>query len=199
MTLNDAQKRALIFIREAGAIDNASNRQLNGIDVLKASGDLRSLREKNILLQKGKGRSTYYIPNLEFILWNKLKLSTPVDGLSVPPYVLNEPVDDLSEPVGDLSEPVRLSLVNQLPAKVAEKLPIYTGRIANKTELEEFICELCSIKEFSINELSLMLNKGEKYLLFNFIKPLRESERLAYTHPEMPNHPQQAYKTVINS
>jgi ATP-dependent DNA helicase RecG len=68
--LDDSQKRALIFLREVGAIDNAAHRQINGIDMIKLSTDLRDLRDKNIILQKGKGRSTYYIPNYSFQYWN---------------------------------------------------------------------------------------------------------------------------------
>jgi predicted HTH transcriptional regulator len=69
--LSDAQKIGLIFLREVGAIDNSSYRQLNGYDVLKASSDLRALRDFEILDQKGKGRSTYYISGLNFKLFDK--------------------------------------------------------------------------------------------------------------------------------
>ena len=204
--ISDSQKRALVFLREVGAIDNATHRQMNGLEILKASGELRSLRDKEIILQKGKGRSTYYIPNTQIAEWGLKTLSAPVPELSVPVVKpldlqdtdLSEPVQDLSEPVQDLSEPVRIALVNQFPIEIQEFIPQYTGRIGNKEELENFICKLCSFKECSIAELSMILNKGEKYLLFNFIKPMREQGLLEYTHPEMPNHPQQAYKTVNN-
>jgi ATP-dependent DNA helicase RecG len=159
------------------------------LEILKASGELRSLRDKEIILQKGKGRSTYYIPNSEKPEWGIKQISAPVPEHSAP-------VEDLSEPVKDLSEPVRLALVNQFPKEIQDLIPYYTGRIGNKEELENFVCQLCSFKECSIAELSMILNKGEKYLLFNFIKPMREQGLLEYTHPEMPNHPQQAYKTV---
>lgn len=189
--ISDSQKRALVFLREVGAIDNATHRQMNGLEILKASGELRSLRDKEIILQKGKGRSTYYIPNSEKPEWGIKQISAPVPEHS-------EPVEDLSEPLKDLSEPVRLALVNQFPKEIQDLIPYYTGRIGNKEELENFVCQLCSFKECSIAELSMILNKGEKYLLFNFIKPMREQGLLEYTHPEMPNHPQQAYKTVNN-
>lgn len=187
--LNDSQKRALIFVREVGAIDNAAFRQLNGMDTLRASTELRLMRDKDILQQKGKGRYTYYIPNNTCPYWENA--DAPVKTETVP-------VDELSEPVPDVSEPVRDALVNQFPPEIIEKLPNYTGRIANKDDLSEFICELCGYINLSINELAILLQKGEKYLLSNFIKPLRESGKLEYTHPEMPNHPQQAYKKVTN-
>jgi len=58
--LSDAQRRALAFVREVGAITNQDYRQLNGTDTLTASASLRKLREVELLVQKGKGNSTYY-------------------------------------------------------------------------------------------------------------------------------------------
>ena len=40
-SLSDSQKRALIFLREVGAIDNPTFRQLGDLDLLKASSELR--------------------------------------------------------------------------------------------------------------------------------------------------------------
>lgn len=187
--LDDSQKRALIFVREVGAIDNATNRQLNGLDTLRSSTDLRGLRDKDILLQKGKGRSTYYIPNPKFVLWN-------LDGQNTSIKEISAPVAGLSAPVDDLSAPVDQSLVHQLPPHLKEKLGQLPQRIADPSILDEIIIELCNFKSLKSNELSGILGKSEKYLLRNFLTPLREAGQLEYTHPEMPNHPQQAYKTV---
>ncbi|HRQ48991.1 MAG TPA: ATP-binding protein [Agriterribacter sp.] len=186
--LDDSQKRALIFVKEAGAIDNAAHRQLNGIDTLHASVELRGLRDKNILLQKGKGRCTYYIPDPACKYWN----STSTDNTGAP-------VKDLSAPVEDLSAPVNEALVHQLPPILKEKLAQLPQRISEASVLEEMILELCAWKQLSINELGGILGKTEKYLLRNFLTPLREAGRLAYIYPEMPNHPQQAYKTLKNN
>ncbi len=195
--LDDSQKRALIFVREVGAIDNAAYRQLNGFDTLRSGMNLRGLRDKEILLQKGKGRNTYYIPNPACPFWDQDK-TEKVTLVGARPGAISEPVKGLSAPVQPLSEPVRAALVNQFPPEIVEKLPDFTGRISDKTDLSNFICQLCSYSDLSVSDLSILLNKGEKYLLSNFIKPLREAGRLEYTHPEMPNHPQQAYRTVTN-
>jgi len=206
--LNDAQKRTLIFLREVQAIDNATHRQLNGTEILKASSELRNLRDKELILQKGKGRATYYIPNSLKPEWGLQYAIKPVSAQSVPVSIQSEPVPNESEPVPNESEPVlsesepvpsesepvRISIVNQLPPEISLILPKFIGKHANKTELEDFICQLCSVNEYSSTELALILTKGEKYLLSNFIKPLRESGRLRYLYPDMPNHPQQKYK-----
>lgn len=55
--LSDAQKQALIFVREVGAIDNHSYRQMADCDTLKASSDLRALKSYHLLKTKGKGKS----------------------------------------------------------------------------------------------------------------------------------------------
>ena len=60
--LDDGQKKALIFLREAGAVDNRVYRQLSGCDTLKASAKLTALRDDGLLILKGKGSATYYVP-----------------------------------------------------------------------------------------------------------------------------------------
>lgn len=59
--LTDRQKQALIFVREVGAIDNSTYRQMADSDTLKASTELRLLKTYNLLKSKGKGKATYYI------------------------------------------------------------------------------------------------------------------------------------------
>jgi ATP-dependent DNA helicase RecG len=68
--LNDEESRALIFVRERGAIDNAAYRSINGTDTLNASLRLRRLRDLNLLQMKGSGSRTYYIPS------NRLNMNT---------------------------------------------------------------------------------------------------------------------------
>lgn len=60
--LTDEDAKALIVVRETGAIDNASYRQLNRVDTLAASQALRRLRDAEMLEQRGRGSATFYIP-----------------------------------------------------------------------------------------------------------------------------------------
>ncbi len=196
--LEDSQKRALIFLREVGAIDNATHRQLNGLDVIRSSVDLRGLRDKDILLQKGKGRSTYYIPNPNFPFWNKQTDNHLFRLNEHPPEDSSAPVEDPSAPVEDPSAPVNPSLVHQLPDELQKKIKKLPQRILDPTLVENVILDLCRWKPLKSSELVGIIGRTEKYLLRNFITPLRESGKLEYTYPEMPNHPQQAYKTVRN-
>lgn len=128
----------------------------------------------------------------------KLNLSDECTTIEAWDQGKTEKVTPINAPPGAVSAPVREALVNQFPREIMEKLPDYTGRISDKADLSNFICELCSYNDLSVSDLSILLNKGEKYLLFNFVKPLREAGKLEYTYPEMPNHPQQAYRTVTD-
>src|SRR6185295_6288189 len=60
--LSDDDAKALVVVREAGAIDNAAYRELARVDSLAASQALRRLRDSGLLAQKGRGSATYYVP-----------------------------------------------------------------------------------------------------------------------------------------
>lgn len=60
--LSDEEARALVFVRELGAIDNAAYRTINRTDTLNASAHLRRLRDLGLLEMKSSGSRTYYVP-----------------------------------------------------------------------------------------------------------------------------------------
>lgn len=67
-SLNNEQRLALVFVRDIGAIDNMTYRQLNtDYNSQKASSDLHDLCIKGLLEPKGQSRSTYYITGTQFI------------------------------------------------------------------------------------------------------------------------------------
>lgn len=197
--LSDSQKRALIFLREVGAIDNATHRQMNGLEILKASGELRNLRDKELVLQKGKGRSTYYIPNSQRLEWGLKLFSAPVQDIGAPvdKMIDYQPIST-STPVENLSAPVDQTLVHQLPEDIQKIINDLPQRSNDPALLEAAILIICAYKPYKSTELSAILGRSEKYLLRSFITRLRDEGKLEYTHPEMPNHPQQAYKTAKN-
>ena len=66
--LNNEQRLSLIFVRELGAIDNITYRQLNSdITSRKATFDLHRMCDMGLFELKGQSRNAYYIagPNLE--------------------------------------------------------------------------------------------------------------------------------------
>lgn len=62
LQLSEDEAKALVFVKEFGAIDNAAYRDLAGVDALAASQALRRLREAGLLAQKGRGSATFYLP-----------------------------------------------------------------------------------------------------------------------------------------
>lgn len=67
-SLNNEQRLSLVFVREVGAIDNITYRQLNSdINNQRASYDLHYMCTKGLLEQKGQSRSTYYIAGESFV------------------------------------------------------------------------------------------------------------------------------------
>lgn len=60
--LTNEQKLALVFVREVGAIDNATYRQLDSsITHARARLEIHKLCELGFIEKKGQGRNTYYI------------------------------------------------------------------------------------------------------------------------------------------
>ena len=60
--LVNEQKLALVFVREVGAIDNATYRQLDSsITHARARLEIHKLCDLGFIEKKGQGRNTYYI------------------------------------------------------------------------------------------------------------------------------------------
>lgn len=193
--LNEDQKRSLIFVKELGAIDNNSYRQLNTVDALKATQDLRDLKRKNILDQKGKGKATYYIAGGDFLQVEKQS----VNSANTPPPILSAPVPALSTPVAALSTPVpALSTpLDRVSENIKQKIAGLGQRVNDVTILKEIIKEICQDKYFKSTELAIILNKDDHYIKRKFLTPMIAEGKLEYLYPEMLNHPEQAYTAKL--
>lgn len=210
--LNDNQKQALIFVREVGAIDNSTYRQLSNCETLKASQELRRLRDLELLNAKGKGKGTYYLPGNLLQQHAERGIepsappagrSTPVQGASAPPTKLTDPVQEPIDPPQELIDPVSdpqggsvSSLVHQLPENLRNEVEALGQRASGAESINTAIVKLCAWRALSIHELSELVGRSEKYLLNSFVRPLRKAGKLEYTIPDMPNHPKQAYKAA---
>ena len=218
--LNDSQKQALIFVREVGAIDNLTYRQMADCDALKATSDLRAMRKSNLLTLFGKGKATYY--KAGDILANTFLINGIQDQYSnlstepntEPKVVSTEPtlfstevknidvVDDQLVPIIDeglsteAKEINRKSLMDELPFRLQGKIFQMKERESFEI-LEEIIVEICSIRPFRLAELGSILGKGDNYLSRKYLKPLMENEKLKFLHSDMINHPNQAYMKKV--
>jgi ATP-dependent DNA helicase RecG len=116
--LSPDEAKALIVVREAGAIDNAAYRALNKVDTLAASAALRRLRDAGLLQQKGRGSATYYVPAERLGLVDKQGEAGAGSALSGNPPALSTKLDGLSSNPGDLSSnPAALSSNPQRQSK----------------------------------------------------------------------------------
>jgi ATP-dependent DNA helicase RecG len=101
--LSEDEAKALIVVREAGAFNNSTYRELTKVDTLTASQSLRRLRDAGLLAQKGRGSVTYYVPTERLV---DSGLSTKPEALSSnPDGLLSNPSGLLSNPASLLSEP----------------------------------------------------------------------------------------------
>lgn len=179
-SLTDGQRIALIFVREQGAVDNQTLRQLTGSEVLAASQELRKLRDLGLLESKGKGSATYYVPGLQF---------------PFPEHASLSPEHTSFDPKHTSFDPEHASLAESLPLELQTAIQNLGSRPPND-ELHKVIEALCSIQPMSAVQLCTALGrKGADRLKRDHLTPLRESGRLTYLYPDMERHPKQAYCT----
>ena len=193
-TISDEEARALVFVRELGAIDNAAYRAINGTDTLNASGHLRRLRDLELLQMKGSGSRTYYIPGPKFVV-------IPVSGSEISqlqPENEHQPSADSHHPSPDSHHPSPNSHHpwGTIPPDLDARRPA-PGAKPRRDVLRALILDLCAWRSLSARDLAAILNRQEhKPLVRDYLSPMVAEGLLAYTVPEMENHPDQRYTTA---
>jgi ATP-dependent DNA helicase RecG len=195
--LTDDEAKALILAAETGAVDNAALRAVSGLDTLAASQTLRRLHhDRGLLVKGGGGPSTYYqlaeLPVLP--LFDAPQTSSPCELNAT--STLN--ASDLGADTSDLGADT-----SDLGADTSELPPPLLAAIAalspkpRKEKLRPLILWLCAIRPQSAEQLARQLNRQVVPLKTGHVNPLREQQGLLeYVHPEVINHPQQAYRTT---
>ena len=211
-------RMALVFVREVGAIDNATYRQLDSsITHARARLEIHKLCDLGFLEKKGQGRNTYYIRTSKVVsLGERLR---PQDKRLLPQHgTLGEKIPPQGEmyhgkhgtfgeryqgeneryqgKLGTFEEPTpalnRDTLLEELPDELKIKIEKVGKRIL-KEDLNQIIIALCSMRPYNIEELTLLLGRNPKSFKNFNIKNLLETKRLFYWIPEMIRHPQQKY------
>ena len=67
------------------------------------------------------------------------------------------------------------------------------GQRAAPHKLKEALVELCRHRAWQASEIASLFGKNPDYLKTQYLRPLVQARVLAYTRPEQPNHPEQAY------
>ena len=191
--LNDNQKLALAFLKEVGAIDNSSYRQLTGASRERAGSDLRDLRKKKLIEQKNSGKSTYYLPSEQFLFTMVDKELTMVDKESA---MVDKELTMVDKESAANWENAIENIKNQLPNEIAELIDSLGKRSKNLDLMRKTILKLCSWRPLSIAEIAAILGRNEKYIKTDFIKPLIDEKKITYTITEMITHPEQKYRVT---
>ena len=163
--LSDEEARALVFVREAGAIDNAAYREINRTDTLQSSVHLRRLRDLGLLEMKGSGSRTYYVPGAGFV---------DVDAAD-----LAQSSTDLAQSSTDLAQSTDADF-SALPQDLQQRLSALGAR-PRKEIVRELIVELCALAPRSASELaSLLGGRDPKNLVSLHLRPMKEEGILSY-------------------
>ena len=212
--LVNEQKLALVFVREVGAIDNATYRQLDStITHARARLEIHKLCDLGFLEKKGQGRNTYYIRTSKVVsLGERLRPQNerllPQDekippqhgtlGEKIPPQhgTLGERYQGENERYQAFEERYqgvnREELLLLLPDDIKKRID-EGGKRVPKDVLNKLVVDMCSIVPLSMDDLSVLLHRNSKSFKNKNIKVLLENNQLFYWFPEMINHPQQKY------
>ena len=212
--LSDEESKALVFVREHGAIDNLTYRNLNKVETLDASRHLVRLRDCGLLAPKGGGNKIYYVAGEGFAPFplpenyhsqplsdtQPVKLNQKEDELDEERDGFNAKRDELSEKKDGLHERER-ELISSLPPEMQNDLLSLRSfgdkaSRAQATHVEEFILRLCALRNWRGDELAVLLNRRAPYLRKKYLWPMIARGVLEYMYAENKSHPAQAYRTA---
>ena len=174
--LSEDQMRALIFVREVGAIDNSAYRSLTQVDTLSASKSLRKLREQDILEDKGSGSRTYYVPG------RVMRERALADNAA------------MDAKTGSADGKARMPSRSEIPTPLRARLESL-GRRIEPAEMERLLVDLCAWTALSAEEIASLLGKTSNYISNRYLYRMAKDGRLQYKYPEMLKHPGQRYLT----
>lgn len=207
LDLDDGQKKALVFLREAGAVDNRVYRQLSGCDTLKASAKLTALRDYDLLVQKGRGSATYYVPGDRFasLQDNDGRLEDNSENLQDSGSAM--PNSDSSMGNNGLAMSNNNSTMSNNVAgmcnsgvgmcnnELIKKALVPLKKRLKSAVLDQIIVNLCRIAEFERFEIAKLIKRDESYVR-KILARLVKAGRVKMKYPEMPKHPHQTYRAA---
>lgn len=222
--LTDEEAKALIFVREAGAIDNATYRELNRVDTVTSSQALRRLRESGVLERQGRGSATFYVPGSRLL--TAVEVSDAValvpqarDAAGASPRPLSgefasqsgqlkplpmEPtalprefvsLDREFDPAKAARDLARRTLLTPLPGDIAARVG-GLGERSRPDHVRAAIKELIGLRAWKLDELGIVLSRNAEYLRQHYLQPMVKEGEAEMTRPSEPNHPEQAYRAI---
>lgn len=193
LDLSNEQRLSLIFMRELGAIDNITYRQLNSdINTRRASLDLHRMCEMGLFELKGQGRNAYYVAGREFVLLINSRDKAEMYGGDIEKYGANE---EMYGGVGEMyGVDGEMCKAEDLPKNLKERIE-KTGKRMTSKDMESLIVDLCAYQSLGLSEIASLLRRSKVSLRNHYLNPLIDKGKLFYTIPEMIKHPNQKYTT----
>ncbi len=207
--LSDDEAKALVVLRKVGTINNWMYRVTNNVDTLTASQHLRRLRDAGLLEQQGKGPATCYA--LASALQPDHAQADEYDNSNLECYSPDKPLSGVQDhsnlesntpdnnqhpehlqPTLDLSLNTQ-NYLTQMPEQLKTKVQSL-GKRSKPEDVKDVIVQLCYWRSLSSKELADILDRRQKYLLDNYLKPLIDEGRLQYSRPDNPQDPHQSYQ-----
>ncbi len=140
-----------------------------------------SLRDLALLDMKGSGSRTYYVPGAAM----DIHYAAPASDEHQP------------EPNTHQPRPNTHQLLVRIPESLRQKMASL-GRKPRRSVLQPLLQELCQFQALSARELATLLGRRDpKNLVREFLSPMVAEGVLAYTIPEMENHPEQRYTVPV--
>ena len=132
-----------------------------------------------MIIAKGKGKATYYIAG-DALNTELNALST--EAVSTPPLEISTPVHDVKD-------------FKSIPLEILNEISALKQREHKVEKIKGIIKKLCIIKSMNSHEIAELFGKREDYIKRKFLGLMIAKKELKYLHPEMINHPEQAYLT----
>jgi ATP-dependent DNA helicase RecG len=188
ITMNDRQVAALVYIRNNKRITNREYQELNSVDSVTATKELKYLLQNELIIQNGtRGGAFYTLVNVEENSYNKEGGSTNKEENST------NKVDNSHNKQENSTFKEDEYIQNEKLLQIS-KLAREKKRLA-PTEMLKLIIELCSIKPLMLKDLTQLLNRSENSIRSKLGELVRV-DKLQLLYPNQINHPKQAYITV---
>jgi ATP-dependent DNA helicase RecG len=195
--ISDDEAKAFVFVRETGAIANGPYRDLNQVDPRDARRHLRHLCDLGLLEQKGKGFETYYVGTPALF---QLGASGSV-GVGATKSAAKHGQLPLPDVQSSGLPPESSGLVAEssglpaLPDDLAQAVTALGSR-SSYSAVRPVIRQLCAWRPLSPAEIARLLGRTQNYIRQHYLRPMVRDGELAYTIPDKPAHPHQAYRAV---
>ena len=192
--LSQEEYRALLQAHRHTQVDNASLRQLIGLDTLAASQVLRRLRDRSMLELHRAGSQSYYTlgpallagdrPDQGKLALDRGELAADRGGFPADRGGFSPDRGGLEQDRGGLLDPDLQQVLASLGAR------------PRKEKLRQAICQLCSDQWRSVAWLAALLKLQPRNLSDRHLTPMLKDGLLERRLPDIPSHPEQAYRSM---